>query len=98
VSGPFTVNVFKSFEFTTEIDPTVVQPPYVLNVFSNLNKEIPFEGYANIRSNCPADTLLQIDAGYEMVNPIQTSPTAPPALLRVIKSITVVKPTGNAGE
>lgn len=98
VSGPILVGLAQTYEFTTNVSPAATYPPYVLNVFSNLSKTIPFEGYAKIRSDCAADRRLRIDAGYEMVIPIQISAAAPATLMRVIKEIKVVRPTGNVGE
>lgn len=61
--------------------------PYILNVNSNLSG--PFEGRAVIRSDCPANLKLQVDAGFEVLQSANTVP--------LYKRIPVVRPAGNTG-
>jgi hypothetical protein len=87
-----------SWEFTTEVSPGggLGAPPlfpFILNVYSNLSG--PFEGKANIRTDCPSTTKLTVDAEFVVVQP--TASTSTPGSFKY-KTIQVVKITGNVGD
>ena len=79
-----------TLEFTTQAAPVTPLTPFILNVFSNLTA--PFEGHANVRSNCAATSKLRVDAEFVTVPP---SGSGLPTLYKPIK---VVRAAGNAGD
>ena len=93
VSGPPTpppplVPVGGAIEFHTQNVSPIPLPPYILNVSSDL--PAPFEGHANIRSDCKATTKLKIDAGFVVI----PSPGAVP----LYKPIPTIRPDGTAAD
>ena len=79
-----------SLQFHTQAaspPPLSPLPPYTLNVFSDLAG--PFEGKANIRSDCKPSKKLFVDAGFEVI-PAQGA-------VPLFKRVPVVRPQGNGG-
>jgi hypothetical protein len=77
-----------ALEYVTRQNAVVPLSPFVLNVFSDVKE--PFEGHANIRSDCKVGTKLRVDAEFVVL----TGSTAAPEY----KEIPVVQPAGNLGQ
>jgi hypothetical protein len=87
-----------SWEFTTEVSPGggLGAPPlfpFILNVYSNLTG--PFEGHANIRTDCASTTKVTVDAEFVVVEPTGSTNNS---VTTKYKTIQVVKLVGNVGE
>ncbi|HEV8014560.1 MAG TPA: hypothetical protein VGP48_03450 [Stellaceae bacterium] len=101
-SGTFMITLPQngSYRFTTEtwVYPVVTATPneqlypFFLNVYSNLDSSSlsPFEGHANIRSDCVASTKLIVSADMVAVPSQNAIPS--------YKSIPIIRPAGNAGD
>jgi hypothetical protein len=89
VSGPTAIPAGGSFELVTlpQVGPSLF--PYIPNVFSNASK--PFEGYANVRTNCPTATRTGVDAAF-VRRPSSTGGDA------TYKEIEPASRTGNLGD
>ena len=90
VSGGYPVGPGRTYEFTTSVNSLQPgeHPPYVENIFRNTSK--PFEGYAQIRSNC---TTVPMRADAQFVLTDAKTPSPP-----TYKPIRIMKTTGLVGD
>jgi hypothetical protein len=76
-----------ALEYVTPAKSPVALSPFILNVFSDVKE--PFEGHANIRSDCQAGTKPRIDAEFVVIPNANAAPQ--------YKEIPVVQPAGSLG-
>lgn len=95
VSGPVNLTPGLTFEFTTSVNlgNPLEYPPYQENVFRS--SRVPFEGYAQIRTNdtCPSTLKLRTDAEFATLT---VPATGAPGVV-AFKPITITNRTGTTG-
>lgn len=95
VSGPVALTPGLTFEFTTSanLGNPLEYPPYQENVFRS--RRVPFEGYAQIRTNdtCPSTLKLRTDVEFATLT---VPATGAPGVV-AFKPITITNPRGTTG-